>query len=244
MGRRGEDENEENAIKCSRKQITFSLWWDVIWQGSILHERSMKLVSWCTACMLTHSPSSDTCPLVFCGICPKTFLSSHRRPTIHSLFDLIFPRLVSQLLLASRILARPLPHPFFWHNSPLKRFPFTYSWNYVHNKVFFCNELRHQSYQKALTPLVFLPVAYRALTPSLCITAVEVLVLQSCLQGRPFQTGISAHNCPPDSCTCTDQRSDYYPWRAQTFPLHSLVMHSGAQVLSNYKWQHLSILAA
>lgn len=163
--------------------------------------------------MLTHSPSSDTCPLVILQNFPQniSLISQKAHHTFLIWFNISSPCFCSFWPLES--LLGPLLHPFLWQNSPLKCLPLTYSWNYVHNKYFFHNQQKHKATKKALKPLLFWPAPYRAPPASLCITAVEVPVLQSCLQGRPFQAGISAQNCPPDSCTCMVQRSDHYPWR-------------------------------
>lgn len=126
----------------------------------------------------------------------------------HSLFDFIFPHLVSQFLLASRIFARPTSPTSLWQNNALKCFPFTYSWNYVHNKDLFCNKLKNKATKKALTPLLFWPVAYRASTPRLCISAVEVLVLQSVCRADLSRLEYLHTDISPDSCTCMDHSSD------------------------------------
>lgn len=114
MGRRGEDENEENTIKCNRKQITFKLM--VKCHLIRQHPAGEKHET----CFLMHYMHAHTPPflrhlsshILWSRICPKTFLSFHRMSTIHSLFDLIFPHLFSHLLLVSRIFAMPTSPTF------------------------------------------------------------------------------------------------------------------------------------
>ena len=147
----------------------------------------MKLVSWCTTCMLTHSPSSDTCPVVILQNLPKNIsLMSQKACRTFLIWFNIFSFLFLIFFWPLKLLPGPLLHPFLWQNWSLKCFPSTYTWNCVYNKDFFHHELKHKATKRALTSLLTWPLAYRASTSCSCTTAMKVPILQSCRQSRPL----------------------------------------------------------
>lgn len=126
--------------------------------------------------MLTHSPSLDTCPVVILHRLPKNIclISQKAHHTFLIQFH-IFSYLFFIFFWPLKLLPGPLLQPFLWENCSLTCFPSTYSRNCVHNKDLFHHELKHKATKKALTSLLTWPLAYRASTSCICITAIWCL---------------------------------------------------------------------